>query len=273
MGEIITFGALLSKAAVRDIGRVLQMPYGQVDRLSKLIPVEGVKPVSIERARADESRLRELAKSEEVVNRLLTYGQQVEGLLRNASTHAAGVVIGDRPLDRLVPLYQDPRSDMPATQFNMKWVESAGLVKFDFLGLKTLTVIQNAVDLIRGQGRHLHIHADGHDLYTPPDGAVDQINAIPLDDKPTYDLYSAAKTVAVFQVESSDMMDALWRMKPTCIKDIVALVALYRPGPARWRTSPSIARSRTGCASVNPSIRPSTISLRKPKASSSIRNR
>jgi len=231
VAQIITFGALLSKAAVRDIGRVLQMPYGQVDRLSKMIPVEGVKPVSIEKALEDEPRLKEEAKAEEVVDRLLTYGQQVEGLLRNASTHAAGVVIGDRPLDALVPLYQDPRSDMPATQFNMKWVEQAGLVKFDFLGLKTLTVIQNAVDLILKSGRQLHITEDGRELYKPAEGAENQINAIPLDDEPTYDLYSAAKTVAVFQVESSGMMDALKRMKPTCIEDIVALVALYRPGP------------------------------------------
>ena len=231
VAQIITFGALLSKAAVRDIGRVLQMPYGQVDRLSKMIPVEGVKPVSIEKALQDEPRLKEEAKAEEVVDRLLTYGQQVEGLLRNASTHAAGVVIGDRPLDALVPLYQDPRSDMQATQFNMKWVEQAGLVKFDFLGLKTLTVIQNAVDLILKSGRQLHIAEDGHELYKPAEGAENQINAIPLDDEPTYELYSAAKTVAVFQVESSGMMDALKRMKPTCIEDIVALVALYRPGP------------------------------------------
>ncbi len=213
VGQIITFGALLSKAAVRDIGRVLQMPYGQVDRLSKLIPVEGVKPMSIEKALAEEPRLREEAKSEEVVERLLNYGQQVEGLLRNASTHAAGVVIGDRPIDELVPLYQDPRSDMPATQFNMKWVEQAGLVKFDFLGLKTLTVIQNALDLLKLRGVDIDI---GH---------------IPLDDEKTYKLYASAKTVAVFQVESSGMMDALKRMKPTCIEDIVALVALYRPGP------------------------------------------
>ncbi|MDU9004950.1 DNA polymerase III subunit alpha [Sedimentitalea todarodis] len=231
VGQIITFGALLSKAAVRDIGRVLQMPYGQVDRLSKMIPVEGVKPVSIEKALADEPRLREEAKSEEVVDRLLTYGKQVEGLLRNASTHAAGVVIGDRPLDALVPLYQDPRSDMPATQFNMKWVEQAGLVKFDFLGLKTLTVIQNAVDQIKASGRHLHIAADGSELFEPPEGLVDDIGTIPLDDEASYKLYAAAKTVAVFQVESSGMMDALKRMKPTCIEDIVALVALYRPGP------------------------------------------
>jgi DNA polymerase-3 subunit alpha len=230
VGQIITFGALLSKAAVRDIGRVLQMPYGQVDRLSKMIPVEGVKPVSIEKALADEPRLREEAKAEEVVERLLNYGQQVEGLLRNASTHAAGVVIGDRPLDQLVPLYQDPRSDMPATQFNMKWVEQAGLVKFDFLGLKTLTVIQNAVDLINRE-RALHVSADGLTLYTPASGTEDDISAIPLDDPASYALYSAAKTVAVFQVESSGMMDALKRMKPNCIEDIVALVALYRPGP------------------------------------------
>ncbi|KAF0676836.1 DNA polymerase III subunit alpha [Profundibacterium mesophilum] len=240
VGQIITFGALLSKAAVRDIGRVLQMPYGQVDRLSKMIPVEGVKPVSIQKALIDEPRLREEARNEEVVDRLLTYGQQVEGLLRNASTHAAGVVIGDRPLDALVPLYQDPRSDMPATQFNMKWVEQAGLVKFDFLGLKTLTVIQNAIDLIMCKdasgsfgpgGRNLHEAADGTQIYEPAPGAENDIGHIPLDDAKSYELYAAAKTVAVFQVESSGMMDALRRMKPTCIEDIVALVALYRPGP------------------------------------------
>ena len=230
VAQIITFGALLSKAAVRDVGRVLQMSYGQVDRLSKMIPVEGVKPVSITKALADEPRLREAAK-EEVVGRLLTYAQEIEGLYRNASTHAAGVVIGDRPLDELVPLYQDPRSDMPATQFNMKWVEAAGLVKFDFLGLKTLTVIQNAIQQIRASGRALHEAPDGRRLYDPPAGAENDIGHIPLDDKATYDLYAAAKTVAVFQVESSGMMDALRRMKPTCIEDIVALVALYRPGP------------------------------------------
>jgi DNA polymerase-3 subunit alpha len=212
VAQIITFGALLSKAAVRDVGRVLQLSYGQVDKLSKMIPVEGVKPVSITKALADEPRLREAAK-EEVVGRLLDYAEKIEGLYRNASTHAAGVVIGDRPLDELVPLYRDPRSDMPATQFNMKWVEAAGLVKFDFLGLKTLTVIQNAMDLLKLRGVEF------------------DISLIPLDDKPSYELYASARTVAVFQVESSGMMDALRRMKPTCIEDIVALVALYRPGP------------------------------------------
>ena len=255
VGQIITFGALLSKAAVRDIGRVLQMPYGQVDRLSKMIPVEGVKPVSIEKALADEPRLREEAQNEEVVDRLLTYGQQVEGLLRNASTHAAGVVIGDRPLDALVPLYQDPRSDMPATQFNMKWVEQAGLVKFDFLGLKTLTVIQNAVDLVIKSGRALHIAADGSSLYEPATGTQDDIAAIPLDDEKSYALYAAAKTIAVFQVESSGMMDALKRMKPTCIEDIVALVALYRPGP--MENIPTYCEVKNGLkdrASIHPLI-------------------
>ena len=255
VGQIITFGALLSKAAVRDVGRVLQMPYGQVDRLSKMIPVEGVKPVSIEKALADEPRLREEAKNEEIVDRLLTYAQQVEGLLRNASTHAAGVVIGDRPLDELVPLYQDPRSDMPATQFNMKWVVQAGLVKFDFLGLKTLTVIQNAVDLIVKSGRHLHIDAQGNTLFEPPAALIDDIGTIPLDDEASYKLYASAKTVAVFQVESSGMMDALKRMKPTCIEDIVALVALYRPGP--MENIPTYCEVKNGVkeiTSVHPSI-------------------
>jgi DNA polymerase III subunit alpha len=255
VGQIITFGALLSKAAVRDVGRVLQMPYGQVDRLSKMIPVEGVKPVSIEKALADEPRLREEAKNEEVVQRLLTYAQQVEGLLRNASTHAAGVVIGDRPLDELVPLYQDPRSDMPATQFNMKWVEQAGLVKFDFLGLKTLTVIQNAVELIRKAGRSLNVTADGDVLYQPPVGFEYDIGAIPLDDAKSYALYASAKTIAVFQVESSGMMDALKRMKPTCIEDIVALVALYRPGP--MENIPTYCEVKNGIKeleSIHPSI-------------------
>ncbi len=239
VAQIITFGALLSKAAVRDVGRVLQMPYGQVDRLSKLIPVEGVKPVSIEKALADEPRLREEARREPQVARLLEIAGAIEGLLRNASTHAAGVVIGDRPLVELVPLYRDPRSDMPATQFNMKWVEEAGLVKFDFLGLKTLTVIQNALDLLKARGV-----------------AVD-IGAIPLDDPKSYELYASAATVAVFQVESTGMRSALRQLKPTCIEDIVALVALYRPGP--MENIPKFCNVKNGREpreSIHPSIDP-----------------
>lgn len=213
VAQIITFGALLSKMAVRDVGRVLQMSYGHCDRLAKLIPVEGVKPLSIARARKEEPKLDEEARREEVVATLLDYSEKLEGLLRNASTHAAGVVIGDRPLTQLVPLYKDPKSDMPATQFNMKWVEPAGLVKFDFLGLKTLTVVQNCLDLLKLRGIEI------------------DISTIPLDDQAAYDLYARADTVGVFQVESAGMRDALRQMKPTCIEDIVALVALYRPGP------------------------------------------
>ncbi|MEM8793022.1 MAG: DNA polymerase III subunit alpha [Pseudomonadota bacterium] len=213
VAQIITFGGLLSKAAVRDVGRVLQMSYSAADRISKLIPVEGVKPVSIAKARKEEPRIEEEARREEVVATMLDIAEKVEGLLRNASTHAAGVVIGDRPLVELVPLYQDPRSDMPATQYNMKWVEPAGLVKFDFLGLKTLTVIQNAVDLLKLRGVDL------------------DISTIDLEDKATYDLYGSAKTIGVFQVESAGMRSALEQMQPTCLEDIVALVALYRPGP------------------------------------------
>ncbi|HET7409728.1 MAG TPA: DNA polymerase III subunit alpha, partial [Paracoccaceae bacterium] len=213
VAQIITFGALLSKMAVRDVGRVLQMSYSHCDRIAKLIPVEGVKPMSVTRARKEEPRLEEEARREEVVGTLLDYAEKLEGLYRNASTHAAGVVIGDRPLVELVPLYRDPRSDMPATQFNMKWVEPAGLVKFDFLGLKTLTVIQNCVDLLKLRG----IEVD--------------ISHLPLDDEKAYELYARADTVGVFQVESQGMRDALRQMRPTCIEDIVALVALYRPGP------------------------------------------
>ena len=237
VAQIITFGALLSKAAIRDIGRVLQMPYGQVDRLSKLIPVEGVKPVSIAQARRDEPKINEEARAEEVVARMLGIAEKLEGLYRNAGTHAAGVVIGDRPLDLLVPLYQDPRSTMPATGFNMKWVEAAGLVKFDFLGLKTLTVIKNAVDLLKKRGVEL------------------DIDTIPLDDEKTFDLYASANTIAVFQVESPGMRDALRQMKPTCIEDIVALVALYRPGP--MENIPKFCKVKNGLEDrelIHPSI-------------------
>jgi DNA polymerase-3 subunit alpha len=239
VAQIITFGAMLSKAAVRDVGRVLQLPYGQVDRLSKMIPMEGVKPVSVARARREEPRLAAAAAEDPVVGELLDIAEKVEGLLRNASTHAAGVVIGDRPLHELAPLYRDPKSDMPATQFNMKWVEAAGLVKFDFLGLKTLTVIQGAVDLLRRR-----------------DLQVD-IDRIPLDDPATYALYSRADTVAVFQVESSGMRDALRQLRPTCIEDIIALVALYRPGP--MENIPKYCNVKNGReprASIHPLIDP-----------------
>ena len=213
VAQIITFGGLLSKAAIRDVGRVLQLPYPQVDKIAKLIPTEANKPVSISKALKEEPRLEEEKNSSETVRRMLEYSLQIEGLLRNASTHAAGIVIGDRPLVNYVPLYQDSKSEMPATQFSMKWAEASGLVKFDFLGLKTLTIIQNTINLLEKRGINI------------------DIESIPLDDKKTFELYSSARTMAVFQVESSGMRAALTQLKPNCLEDIIALVALYRPGP------------------------------------------
>src|SRR5207302_217367 len=149
VAQIITFGTLQARGVLRDVGRVLQMPYGQVDKLCKLVPQNPANPVSLKRAIEDEPRLQAERDGDPVVRRAFDIAQRLEGLHRHASTHAAGIVIADRPLSELVPLYRDPKSDMPVTQFNMKWVEPAGLVKFDFLGLKTLTVLDKAVRLLR----------------------------------------------------------------------------------------------------------------------------
>ncbi|WP_422646287.1 DNA polymerase III subunit alpha [Agrobacterium tumefaciens] len=213
VAQIITFGSLQARAALRDVGRVLEMPYGQVDKICKLVPNNPANPTPLSKAIEEEPRLQEEADKEPVVARLLDIAQKIEGLYRHASTHAAGIVIGDRPLSQLVPMYRDPRSDMPVTQFNMKWVESAGLVKFDFLGLKTLTVLKVAVDFVAKRGV-----------------SVD-LAAIPLDDPKTYEMLSRGETIGVFQVESAGMRKALIGMRPDCIEDIIALVALYRPGP------------------------------------------
>jgi DNA polymerase-3 subunit alpha len=213
VAQIITFGTLQARAALRDVGRVLEMPYGQVDRLCKLVPNDPANPVTLEKAVADEPRFAEARGEEPVVDRLLTIAMKLEGLYRHASTHAAGIVIGDRPLDQLVPLYRDPRSPLPVTQYNMKWVEQAGLVKFDFLGLKTLTVLEKAVELIRRRGIAI-------DLAT-----------IPLDDPKSFAMLARGETVGVFQVESQGMRRALLGMKADRLEDIIALVALYRPGP------------------------------------------
>ena len=213
VGQIITFGTLQARAVLRDVGRVLQMPYGQVDRLTKMVPANPANPVKLKDAVEAEPRFAEEIEKEPVVQNLIDIAMKLEGLYRHASTHAAGIVIGDRPLSELVPMYRDPRSDMPVTQFNMKYVEQAGLVKFDFLGLKTLTVLETAVKLIRRRGVAI-------DLAT-----------IPLDDEPTYEMLSRGEVVGVFQVESAGMRKALIGMKPDRIEDIIALVALYRPGP------------------------------------------
>ncbi|MGB5092035.1 MAG: DNA polymerase III subunit alpha, partial [Parvibaculum sp.] len=213
VAQIITFGKLQARAVLRDVGRVLQLPYGQVDRLCKLVPNNPASPVTLAEAIAGEPRLREAAAQEEAVARLLEIGQSLEGLYRHASTHAAGVVIGDRPLDELVPLYRDPRSDMPVTQFNMKWVEPAGLVKFDFLGLKTLTVLKEAVRLIALKGVEVNL------------------DTLPLDDPKSFGLLARGETVGVFQLESSGMRDMLRKLNADRFEDIIAMVALYRPGP------------------------------------------
>lgn len=214
VAQIITFGTLQARAALRDVGRVLQMPYGQVDRICKLVPANPANPVTIGQAVNDEPRLKMMRDEDETVAELLQIGQSLEGLYRHASTHAAGIVIGDRPLQELLPLYRDPRSDMPVTQYSLKWVEPAGLVKFDFLGLKTLTVIDQAVEMVRKRG------------------VLDfSIETIPIDDEQTYKLYQRADTVGVFQVESPGMRRALLDLKPDRFEDIIAIVALYRPGP------------------------------------------
>ncbi|MDN2564760.1 DNA polymerase III subunit alpha [Aquibium sp. A9E412] len=213
VAQIITFGTLQARAVLRDVGRVLQMPYGQVDRLCKMVPQNPANPVSLSKAIEDEPRFAEAVEAEPIVGTLLDIAQKLEGLYRHASTHAAGIVIGDRPLSELVPMYRDPRSDMPVTQFNMKKVEDAGLVKFDFLGLKTLTVLETAVRLIRRKGIDI------------------DLSQIPLDDPDTYAMLARGETVGIFQVESAGMRKALIGMRPDRIEDIIALVALYRPGP------------------------------------------
>lgn len=214
VAQIITFGKLQARAVLRDVGRVLQMPYGQVDRICKLVPNNPAKPTSLPEALENEPLLREQRDGDETVARLLDLGIKLEGLYRHASTHAAGVVIADRPLDQLVALYRDPRSDMPVTQFNMKWVESTGLVKFDFLGLKTLTVLQKALNLIEKTKK---IKID--------------LSALPVDDRLTFDMLTRGETVGVFQLESSGMRDVLRKLRPDTLEDIIAVVALYRPGP------------------------------------------
>ncbi len=213
VAQIITFGSFLARGVMRNVGRVLEMPLGQVDKLAKLVPQNPAKPISLKDAFESEPRLREAAESDERVAQMLQIAGKLEGLYSNASTHAAGIVIGDRPLHELVPLYRDPKSDMPATQFNMKWVEPAGLVKFDFLGLKTLTTLDKTLVALKRRG----IDVD--------------LAGLPLDDTKTYEMLGRGETIGVFQLESAGMRKALVEMRADRIEDIIALVALYRPGP------------------------------------------
>ncbi|HYJ53213.1 MAG TPA: DNA polymerase III subunit alpha [Allosphingosinicella sp.] len=214
VAQIITFGKLKARAVLKDTGRVLQMPYGQVDRLAKLIPNHPTDPWTLERALNGVTELAAEYRNDAQVRRLFDLAMKLEGLPRHASTHAAGVVIGDRRLDALVPLYRDPRSDMPVTQFDMKYVEAAGLVKFDFLGLKTLSVLQKGVALLTGRGIE-----------------VDLDRLMPWDDPDVYALLQKGDTVGVFQLESEGMRRTLAAVLPSNFGDIIALVSLYRPGP------------------------------------------
>jgi DNA polymerase-3 subunit alpha len=213
VAQIITFGKLQARAVLRDVGRVLQMPYGQVDKICKMVPNNPANPVTLAQAIASEPVLQSLRADDEQVARLMDMAQKLEGLYRHASTHAAGVVISDRPLTELIPIVRDQKSGMFVTQFNMKYVEQAGLVKFDFLGLTTLTILQRAVDLLAKQ-----------------DIAVDLVN-LPFDDRPAYELMTKGDTVGVFQVEGTGMRDTIKRMKPDRLEDVIALISLYRPGP------------------------------------------
>ncbi|MEO9625178.1 MAG: DNA polymerase III subunit alpha [Qipengyuania citrea] len=213
VAQIITFGKLKARAVLRDTGRILQMSYGHVDRLCKMVPNHPTDPWTLPRALNGAADFKNEYDNDNEVKRLVDLAMQLEGFPRNSSTHAAGVVIGDRPLAKLVPLYRDPRSDMPVTQYDMKNVESSGLVKFDFLGLKTLSVLKKAVDLLKR--REIDI----------------DLSQLPLDDPKVYELMKAGNTVGVFQLESEGMRRTLTAVKPTNFGDIIALVSLYRPGP------------------------------------------
>jgi DNA polymerase-3 subunit alpha len=213
VAQIITFGKLKARAVLRDCGRILQMSYGQVDRLCKMVPNHPTDMWTLPRTLNGSAEFKREYINDKDVKRLVDLAMQLEGLPRNSSTHAAGVVIGDRPLAQLLPLYRDPRSDMPVTQFDMKHVESSGLVKFDFLGLKTLSVLRKAADLLALRGITI------------------DLGELPLDDKAVYDLMQDGNTVGVFQLESEGMRRTLKAVKPSNFGDIIALVSLYRPGP------------------------------------------
>ncbi|MBF0123960.1 MAG: DNA polymerase III subunit alpha [Magnetococcales bacterium] len=209
VAQIITFGTLQARAAIRDVGRVMELPLGQVDSLAKMVP--NILGITLTEAVAQEERLATLMAEDPEVHECLTLAQALEGLPRSASTHAAGVVISNGALTDTVPLYRDPRSEMPVTQFNMSDAEKAGLVKFDFLGLRTLTVIDQAIKSITAE--------------------TILIDSIPLDDQATFAFLREGYTRGIFQLESSGIREVLRKLAPDTLEDIIALVALYRPGP------------------------------------------
>jgi DNA polymerase-3 subunit alpha len=215
VAHIITFGKLKARMVIRDVGRVLGLAYGFVDSISKMIPFDPSRPQTLSECIAGEPRLQKLINEDQRVKKLTDLSLKLEGLNRNVATHAAGVVIADKKLTEIVPLYKDSTADLllPSTQFDMYSAENAGLVKFDFLGLKTLTVINNTQKLIQKKNKDFNIED------------------ISFEDQKVFELMSSGKTVGLFQIESAGMRDALIHMKPNHIEDIIALVALYRPGP------------------------------------------
>ena len=215
VAHIITFGKLKARMVIRDVGRVLGLPYGFVDSISKMIPFDPSRPQTLTQCISGEPRLQKLINEDQRVKKLTDLSLKLEGLNRNVATHAAGVVIADKKLTEVVPLYKDASSDLllPSTQFDMYSAENAGLVKFDFLGLKTLTVINNTQKLVKKMDKNF------------------DIEKISYEDQKVFELLSSGNTVGLFQVESSGMREALVQMKPNHIEDIIALVALYRPGP------------------------------------------
>ncbi len=214
VAHIIALGKLQARNVVRDVGRVLQMSYNQVDKITKLVPQNPVHPIDLRQALEMEPKLKELMNSDTQVKFLIDTALQLEGLFRHASMHAAGIVIGNENIDELVPIYSDGETPMAITQFNMKYVEMAGLVKFDFLGLKTLTVIQYAIKSIK---KYKNIDLD--------------ISNIDMEDERTFDLLCSVDVTGVFQLESSGMKEVIKKLQPDNIEDIIALISLYRPGP------------------------------------------
>ncbi len=215
VAQIITFGKLQARAVLKDVGRVLQMPYNQVDRICKLIPFNALEAVTLKGAIEMDQELKDSVRQDPEITKLVNIALKLEGLYRHTSTHAAGIVIGDKPLHEICTLHlDDAKSQMPAAGYSMKYVEAAGLVKFDFLGLKTLTVISNTVKLVN-KNRNLNL----------------DINKIKLDDKDTFAMLAQGDSIGSFQIESSGMRSVLKQMKCDKLEDIIALISLYRPGP------------------------------------------
>ena len=213
VAHIITFGTLASRAAIRDVGRVLEIPYSEIDQFAKLFPYNPANPLSLDESINSDKNLKELVASDERLSNVVDISLKLEGLHRHASTHAAGVVIGDSSIINNVPLYKDPNTSVNATQFSMKYVEKAGLIKFDFLGLTTLSIIQDSIKLIK----------ENHSNF--------DLKHIPMDDKKTFQQLSKGEAIGIFQLESNGMGSVLRQLQPDKFEEIIAVVALFRPGP------------------------------------------